>query len=150
MLPLDSTFTGRTDIWTFALQALQQRLATGYGFAAFWGSSAIQDLPEGKEWAAFASHSHNGYLDTALGMGLPGLILLHRGAGDRAVAEFPAAPIAAAMAVRWRWRCCASGCSEFISRRWRASSSTAPIRPGFTFLLAVFGLHYLARFRVRA
>src|SRR4051812_27928144 len=35
MLPFDTTFTGRTDIWTFAFQALQQRLATGYGFSAF-------------------------------------------------------------------------------------------------------------------
>src|SRR5262249_10779021 len=76
LLPLDTTFTGRSDIWVFAVQALQQRLATGYGFSAFWGSSAIQDLPEGKERAAVASHSHNGYLDTALGMGLPGLALL--------------------------------------------------------------------------
>ena len=76
LLPLDSTFTGRTDIWSFALQSLQARLATGYGFASFWGSSAIQNLPEGKEWAGFAAHSHNGYLDTALGMGLPGLALL--------------------------------------------------------------------------
>ena len=28
------------------------------------------------EWAEYASHSHNGYLDTALSMGLPGLALL--------------------------------------------------------------------------
>ena len=35
-----------------------------------------QNLPEGKEWADYASHSHNGYLDTALGMGVPGLVLL--------------------------------------------------------------------------
>ena len=76
LLPLDSSFTGRIDIWTFALQSLKERLATGYGFAAFWGSSAIQNLPEGKEWAGYAAHSHNGYLDTALGMGLPGLVLL--------------------------------------------------------------------------
>ena len=76
LLPLDSSFTGRLDIWTFAVQSLHGRLATGYGFASFWGSSAIQNLPEGKEWAAFAAHSHNGYLDTTLGMGLPGLALL--------------------------------------------------------------------------
>jgi hypothetical protein len=76
LLPLDASFTGRIDIWNFAMQSLQSRLATGYGFASFWGSSAIQNLPEGKEWAAYAAHSHNGYLDTALGMGLPGLALL--------------------------------------------------------------------------
>src|SRR4029078_4007403 len=76
LLPLDSSFTGRSDLWAFALQSLQGRLATVYGFASFWGSSAMQNLPEGKEWAAFAAHSHNGYLDNALGMGLPGLALL--------------------------------------------------------------------------
>ena len=76
LLPIDTTFTGRTDIWTFAIQALQLRLPTGYGFAAFWGSSSIQNLPQGMEWAEYASHSHNGYLDTALAMGLPGLMLL--------------------------------------------------------------------------
>ena len=68
LLPLDSSFTGRTDIWEFALQSLQLRLPTGYGFAAFWGSDTVRNLPEGKEWAEYASHSHNGYLDTALGI----------------------------------------------------------------------------------
>ena len=45
LLPLDTSFTGRTDIWTFAVQALQLRPWTGYGFAAFWGSGSIRDLP---------------------------------------------------------------------------------------------------------
>ena len=39
-------------------------------------ADAIRNLPEGMEWAEYASHSHNGYLDTALSMGLPGLALL--------------------------------------------------------------------------
>ena len=47
MLPLDPSFTGRTDIWTFALQSLQLRLATGYGFAAFWGTDSIRNLSRG-------------------------------------------------------------------------------------------------------
>src|SRR5882757_11545127 len=51
LLPLDTTFTGRNDIWSFAVQSLRERLATGYGFSSFWGSSAIQNLPDGKEWA---------------------------------------------------------------------------------------------------
>ena len=93
-------FTGRTDIWNFALQSLQPRLATGYGFASFWGSSAIQNLPEGKEWAAYAAHSHNGYLDTALGMGLPGLALLIARDRDRAAARFSRAPTWAATTAR--------------------------------------------------
>ena len=51
MLPLDTSFTGRTDIWTFAVQALLLRPWIGYGFAAFWGSGSIRDLPQGMEWA---------------------------------------------------------------------------------------------------
>src|SRR5262249_11429728 len=76
LLPLDTSFTGRTDIWAFSIQTLQAKLLTGYGFAAFWGSGAIRDLPQGMEWTEYASHSHNGYLDTALSMGLPGTVLL--------------------------------------------------------------------------
>ena len=48
LLPLDSTFTGRTDIWNFALQALRQRLATGYGFVAFWGSKRVRGFAGGQ------------------------------------------------------------------------------------------------------
>jgi O-antigen ligase len=147
MLPFDTTFTGRTDIWTFAFQALQQRLSTGYGFAAFWGSSSIQDLPEGKEWAEFASHSHNGYLDTALAMGLPGLMLLvvvlvigplknfhatDRGGNNGALSTM--------LLQIWLFGLYLSSMESFFLDR------ADPI--WFTFLLAVFGLHYLARFRV--
>ena len=149
LLPLDSTFTGRTDIWTFALQSLQQRLATGYGFVAFWGSSAIQELPEGKEWAALASHSHNGYLDTALGMGLPGLMLLVVVLVIVPLRNFQAAgrigndgPLAMALLRIWLFGLYLSSMESFFLDR---ADPT-----WFTFLLAVFGLHYLARFRVQA
>ena len=148
-LPLDSTFTGRTDIWTFALQSLQQRLATGYGFVAFWGSGGIQDMPEGKEWAAFASHSHNGYLDTALGMGLPGLALLVVVLVIVPLRNFQQAelggnggPLAMALLRIWLFGLYLSSMESFFLDR---ADPT-----WFTLLLAVFGLHYLARFRVRA
>lgn len=150
-LPLDTTFTGRTDIWTFALQSLQQRLATGYGFVAFWGGSSgtIQDLPEGKEWAALASHSHNGYLDSALGMGLPGLILLIVVLVIVPLRNFQQAdrggnngPLAMAFLRIWLFGIYLSSMESFFLDR---ADPT-----WFTFLLAVFGLHYLARFRVRA
>lgn len=148
LLPLDSTFTGRTDIWTFALQSLQQRLATGYGFVAFWGSSAIQDLPEGKEWAALASHSHNGYLDAALGMGLPGLVLLIVVLVIVPLRNFHQAdrggnngPLAMALLRIWLFALYLSSMESFFLDR---ADPT-----WFTLLLAVFGLHYLARFRVQ-
>jgi O-antigen ligase len=148
LLPLDSTFTGRTDIWTFALQALQARLPTGYGFSAFWGTSAIQNLPEGKEWAALASHSHNGYLDTALGMGLPGLALLILVLVIEPLRNFHNAglrgnggPLTMLLLRIWLFGLYLSSMESFFLDR------ADPL--WFTFLLAVFGLHYLARFGVR-
>jgi O-antigen ligase len=147
-LPLDTSFTGRTDIWTFAVQALQERLPTGYGFQSFWGTSAIQNLPEGKEWAAFASHSHNGYLDAALGMGLPGLALLLLVLAVEPLRNFHRAdlggnngPLTMALLRIWLFGLYLSSMESFFLDR------ASPL--WFTFLLAVFGLHYLARFRVR-
>jgi O-antigen ligase len=146
-LPVDSSFTGRTDIWTFGLQASKLRLATGYGFAAFWGSSAVQHLPEGMEWAATAAHSHNGYLDTALTMGLPGLALVIAVLVIAPLRNFHAAevggnrgPLALALLRIWLFGLYLSSLESFFLDR------ADPL--WFTFLVAVFGLHYLARFRL--
>ena len=148
LLPLDSSFTGRTDIWAFAVESAQKRLSTGYGFAAFWGGSSIRDLPEGKEWAAYASHSHNGYLDTTLAMGLPGLALLIAALVIAPLRNFQAAdsggnngPLAMSLLRIWLFGLYLSSMESFFLDR------ADPL--WFTFLVAVFGLHYLARFRVR-
>jgi len=148
MLPLDSSFTGRTDIWTFALQSLQLRLPTGYGFEAFWGTDAIRNVPEGMEWAEYASHSHNGYIDTALSMGLPGLALLIAVLVITPLRNFHAAdrggndgPLAMALLRIWLFGLYLSSLESFFLDR---ADPT-----WFTFLLAVFGLHYLARFRAK-
>jgi O-antigen ligase len=147
-LPLDTSFTGRADIWTFAVQSLKLRLATGYGFAAFWGTDAIRNLPEGKEWAEYASHSHNGYLDTALAMGLPGLVLLVTALVILPLRNFQAAerggnggPLLLLLLQIWLFGLYLSSLESFFLDR------SDPL--WFTFLLAVFGLHYLARFRLR-
>ena len=147
-LPLDSSFTGRTDIWTFALQASLQRLSTGYGFAAFWGGSAVQNLPEGMEWAAQAAHGHNGYLDTMLTMGAPGLVLLIAVLVIAPLRDFHTAdragnngPLAMALLQIWLFGLYLSALESFFIDR------ADPL--WFTFAMAVFGLHYLARFRLR-
>jgi O-antigen ligase len=148
MLPVDASFTGRVDIWTFAIQALRERLLTGYGFSAFWGSSSVQNLPQGMEWAEFASHSHNGYLDTALTMGIPGLVLLIAVLVIAPLRNFHAAdrggnggPLAMLLLQIWLFALYLSSMESFFLER------VDPM--WFTFLIAVFGLHYLARFRVR-
>jgi O-antigen ligase len=148
MLPLDSSFTGRTEIWTFALESIQLRLLTGFGFEAFWGTDAIRNVPQGMEWAEYASHSHNSYLDTALSMGLPGLVLLIAVLVIIPLRNFQAAdrggnngPLAMALLQIWLFGVYLSSLESFFLDR---ADPT-----WFTFLLAVFGLHYLARFRVR-
>ena len=147
MLPLDTSFTGRTDIWTFAVQALLLRPWIGYGFAAFWGSGSIRDLPQGMEWAEYASHSHNGYLDTALSIGLPGLALLMAVLVIAPLRNFHLAerggnsgPLAMLLLRIWLFGIYLSALESFFLDR------ADPI--WFTFLIAVFGLHYLARFRI--
>ena len=148
MLPLDSSFTGRTEIWEFGLQSLQLRLLTGYGFEAFWGTDAIRSVPQGMEWAEYASHSHNGYLDAALSMGLPGLALLIVVLVVVPLRNFQAAdsggndgPLTMAFLRIWLFGLYLSSLESFFLDR---ADPT-----WFTFLVAVFGLHYLARFRVR-
>ena len=124
-------------------------MATGYGYASFWGSSAIQNLPEGKEWAGFAAHSHNGYLDTALGMGVPGLpllilvlVILPLRNFQRAERGRQQRPLAMMLLRIWLFGLYLSAMESF------SLDLSDPL--WFTFLLAVFGLHYLARFRTAA
>jgi O-antigen ligase len=149
LLPLDTSFTGRTDIWAFSIQALEARPWTGYGFAAFWGSGAIRNLPQGMEWTEYASHSHNGYLDTALSMGLPGTVLLIAVLVIAPLRDFHRAdeagnggPLNMALLRIWLFGIYLSSLESFFLDR------ADPI--WVTFLFAVFGLHYLARARLRA
>jgi O-antigen ligase len=146
-LPVDASFTGRTDIWTFGLQAAELRPWIGYGFSSFWGSSAVQNLPEGMEWAATAAHSHNGYLDITLAMGLPGLVLLIAVLVIAPLRNFHAAdcggnngPLALALLQIWLFGLYLSSLESFFFDR------ADPM--WFTLLIAVFGLHYLGRFRL--
>jgi O-antigen ligase len=146
-LPLDASFTGRTDIWTFGLQAAALKPWTGYGFSTFWGSSAVQNLPQGMEWAATAAHSHNGYLDITLAMGLPGLALLIAVFVVGPLRDFHAAddggnngPLAQALLQVWLFGLYLSSLESFFFDR------ADPM--WFNMLVAMFGLHYLARFRL--
>ena len=73
----DPTFTNRVDVWRFGLGKLAERPLLGYGYEAFWATS---DLINGgykiEGWAATAGHAHNGYLNIALSMGIPGMLLV--------------------------------------------------------------------------
>jgi O-antigen ligase len=69
-----NTYTGRTDIWAFALDHIAKKPWIGWGFDSFWFSPMVY-FGE-KDWEAAwdvrgAIHGHNGYIDIALTMGVP-------------------------------------------------------------------------------
>jgi O-antigen ligase len=72
----DASFTGRTDIWQFALDHIAQRPITGYGFGAFWGThEVVYGMSGATIWANAVAHAHNAYLNMALTIGIPGSLL---------------------------------------------------------------------------
>ncbi|WP_236776572.1 Wzy-type polysaccharide biosynthesis protein UppW [Agrobacterium tumefaciens] len=76
-LGIDPSFTGRTDIWTVAIDYIRQSPLVGYGYQAFWRSDALMSsFTENNTWATTAPDSHNGYFDLLLAGGVPGLVLV--------------------------------------------------------------------------
>jgi O-antigen ligase len=73
----DATFTGRTELWQFALQEVARRPITGYGFSTFWGTPevvyGIADMPS---WVNTATDAHNAYLNLAVTIGIPGMLMV--------------------------------------------------------------------------
>ena len=75
-LGIDSSFTGRTDIWRIGIDAFLSRPVIGHGFQGFWQSDAmVHSVGVGTSWAGAAFNGHNAYLDIALTTGAPGLVL---------------------------------------------------------------------------
>ncbi|WP_182085106.1 O-antigen ligase [Aureimonas sp. ME7] len=73
-----TTFTGRLDLWRFAVDVLGNRIWTGAGFEAFWTTPAVMQTEPSMElsWDPRGIvNAHNGYLDLVIAMGLPGLAL---------------------------------------------------------------------------
>jgi len=74
----DMTYTGRLAIWQFSLDMIANRPWAGYGYESFWGTVARTqtDMHFDMAWdVRNIVHAHNGYLDIALTMGLPALLL---------------------------------------------------------------------------
>jgi O-antigen ligase len=76
-LPIDVTFTGRTEIWGFAIDSLAAHPWKGQGFEAFWYSDSVRfGAEDSSKWMVDVATSHNSYVDLALTIGLPGLALV--------------------------------------------------------------------------
>ncbi len=73
---IDATFTRRTEIWQIALEHIEKRPWTGYGYQSFWRSADLMyGHREELNWAVNAADGHNGYLDLLLTAGIPGFAL---------------------------------------------------------------------------
>ncbi|WP_152045279.1 O-antigen ligase family protein [Aureimonas psammosilenae] len=71
-----TTFTGRMDLWRFALDAMQGQQWTGWGFESFWGTGVVRGIerPFELSWDPRGIvNSHSGYLEIAIAMGWPAL-----------------------------------------------------------------------------
>lgn len=69
--------TGRVEVWNALVRYIEIYPWTGSGFGSFWrlgAESPILHLTDG--WGTNTGNGHNGYLDAAVTIGLPGLILM--------------------------------------------------------------------------
>ncbi|QWG19521.1 O-antigen ligase family protein [Bradyrhizobium sediminis] len=148
-LPFDTSFTGRDEVWKFAFASIAQRPIFGYGYFAFWGSDFVRDADPGEsihEWVVIASHSHNGYLDSALTLGIPGLLFMMAilvvaplRDYDLAEARGQGTPLGKMFLRIWLFGIYLASLESFFLDR------ADPV--WFTFLVSVIGLHYVSRFR---
>ncbi len=75
-LRLDPTFSGRTDIWKFVVSRIADHPLTGFGFSTFWNTDKVVYGMSQIGWVSSAGTAHNGYLDLALTIGIPGSVLM--------------------------------------------------------------------------
>jgi O-antigen ligase len=143
----DATFTGRTEIWELAVQYIARRPITGYGFSAFWGTpQVVYGAGDSTSWVNAASDAHNAYVNLALGIGLPGLVLVLIWVVALPIADFcrlarrsgaPTAPLAMLFLRVCLYGACAS-CFE-------SSIFTQLGEVWFLYVTSAFGLCYLSR-----
>ncbi len=143
----DPTFTGRTEVWQFALQAVARRPIFGYGFSAFWGTRQVEyGLTENSTWVNATTDAHNAYLNLTLTTGIPGLALVLLWIVILPILDFYRQPREAhAKPLQMLFlRICIYGsyasCFE--------SSMFEQVAPWYLFMTAAFGLRYLLVTRV--
>ncbi len=72
----DATLTSRTTIWAGVWDAIEQRPWTGFGIGGVWRNPAADpglSINRGLGFTVF--HSHNGYLDILIALGVVGLVI---------------------------------------------------------------------------
>ncbi len=74
MLGRDTTLTGRTELWRFAHEMLQDNFVLGYGYAAFWYGLYGPASYYTTGWGI--TSVHNGWLEVMLDVGMLGLLMM--------------------------------------------------------------------------
>ncbi|ATQ68358.1 O-antigen ligase family protein [Methylosinus trichosporium] len=148
-LPVDASFTGRIDIWTMAVPKALEKPIFGHGLGAFWNTAELRfGGDDTNVWAGNAAHAHNGYLDAVLALGLPGLLLLFAAmivqpARDlrRVLARGDEPALALMFLQIWMFSLYLNALETIYLDRANPS--------WIAFLFAVFGIRYLAQFKIR-
>ena len=148
-LPVDTTFTGRTDIWRFAFDAINAHPLTGTGFDAFWYSSGVRNGDDATlRWMGDVASSHNSYVDLTLTIGMLGLTGIIAAFIVLPLRDFHAAckmprnrEFARLLLILWLFSLYDGTFEAFIFNR------TNPM--WFVIALAVCGLRYAASYEIR-
>jgi len=70
----DMTLTGRVGVWDVIWAMIQDRFWLGYGYGAFWIGTTAEGVMEHLGWNP--GHSHDGWLELWLNLGLIGVCLV--------------------------------------------------------------------------
>ena len=76
VLNKDITLTGRSDIWEAAIEMIGRRPYLGYGYSGFWHgfNGPSEYIIRVTQWPLIP-HSHNGFIDLSLELGIVGLCI---------------------------------------------------------------------------
>lgn len=140
------TYTGRTDLWTFALNDLAQSPWFGYGFESYWRTPRVIEAvePIDLNWdVRDAVHGHNSWLDAMLSFGVPGALLLGVVLVIMPIRDYMAIPnsgnagkLAGLFMTLWLFTALGANLESFFFRR------ADPV--WFCMLLAIIGLRLTA------
>jgi O-antigen ligase len=79
LLGMDTTFTGRSEIWAIIVERFHLNPLLGVGYAAYWIGPVAQSPSYEFIWrmgSFYPGSAHNGYLDVANDLGWTGLVCL--------------------------------------------------------------------------